>query len=186
MCTWGRNNRGQLGSQVLGYRASAAVVPGVTGVQKMTAGKEYMIASNTHPYGWGDNSAGQLGKGEGAPSFYSSPIGVGGQWANFRHAEAGATHTVTGHAGAFGPFPPYLGHLSTAGSNGHGQLARTAPDPSRTFDRLHRIGRLVAAGADFTIVVQDTNVRAVGKNSEGQLGDGTQVGTTLLTNVCLP
>lgn len=186
VCTWGRNNRGQLGSPGPGYRASAAVVQGVSGVSKVTAGKEYVIASNSHPWGWGDNSAGQLGKGDGAPSWYASPVAAGNLWANFRHADAGATHTVAGQAGSFGPFPPYLGHLLTAGSNGYGQLARTAPSPSRTFVKIGRIGRLVAAGGDFTIVVEGTNVRAIGKNNEGQLGDGTQLGTTLLTNVCLP
>lgn len=186
VCAWGSNSRGQLGSAGPSYRASAAVVQGISGVLKVTAGKEYVIASTSHPWGWGDNSAGQLGKGDGAPSYYTSPVGVGNLWTYFRHADAGATHTVAGQGRGFSPQPPYLGFLSTTGSNGHGQLARTAPNPSRTFGALGRVGRLVAAGADFTIVVEGTNVRAAGKNSEGQLGDGTQIGATLLTNVCLP
>jgi len=186
VCTWGRNNRGQLGGPGPAYRASAAVVQGVSGVSKVTAGREYVIASNSHPWGWGDNSAGQLGKGDGAASWYASPVSVGSVWTYFRHADAGASHTIAGQGRRFSPQPPGLGLLSTTGSNGHGQLARVASNPSRTFGKLERIGRLVAAGGDFTIVVDGTNVRAAGKNNEGQLGDGTQIGTTLLTNVCLP
>ncbi|MFZ6181195.1 RCC1 domain-containing protein [Nannocystis pusilla] len=187
VCAWGRNNRGQLGNASPSYRTSAAVVQGVSGISKVTAGKEYVIASNSHPWGWGDNSAGQLGTGDGAPSWYTSPVGVGTVWTYFRHADAGATHTIAGQGSGFSPQPPYLGLLRTTGSNGHGQLARTAPDPSRTFGALSRIGRQISAGADFTIIIEADNVvRAAGKNNEGQLGDGTQTSATLLTNVCLP
>lgn len=187
VCTWGSNSRGQLGVAGPWYRATPAVVPGISGVSKLTAGKEYVIASNSHPWGWGDNSAGQLGTGDGAPSWYASPVAVGTTWTYFRHADAGATHTIAGQGSGFSPQPPYLGLLRTAGSNSHGQLARTAANPSRTFGPLQRIGRQISAGADFTIIVEaDTVVRAAGKNSEGQLGDGTQTSTTLLTNVCLP
>ena len=187
VCAWGRNNRGQLGSPGPSYRASAAVVQGVSGVSKVTAGKEYVIAANSHPWGWGDNSAGQLGTGDGAPSSYTSPVGVGTVWTYFRHADAGATHTIAGQGSGFSPQPPFLGLLRTVGSNAQGQLARTAPDPSRTFGALNRIGRQIAAGGDFTLIVESDNiVRAAGKNNEGQLGDGTQTSTTLLTHVCLP
>ncbi|MBZ5710793.1 RCC1 domain-containing protein [Nannocystis pusilla] len=186
VCAWGRNNRGQLGSASPSYRATAAVVQGISGAFKVTAGKEYVIASAPGPTGWGDNSAGQLGKGDGAPSWYASPVSVGSGGFNFRHADTGSSHTLLGYGGGFSPQPPGLGFLSSAGSNGYGQLARTAPNPSRTFGSLQRIGSATAAGADFTLLIEGKTVKAAGKNTEGQLGDGTQVSTTLFTNVCLP
>jgi alpha-tubulin suppressor-like RCC1 family protein len=187
VCTWGSNSRGQLGVAGPLYRATPAVVPGLSGVSQVSAGREYVVTKGYPPMGWGDNSAGQLGKGDGAPLFYTFPISIASDL-NHRHAEAGATHTVMGYGGGFSPQPPDpLGYISTAGSNGHGELAREAPHPSRTFASIGRRGRLVSAGGDFTILVaSDKVVRAAGKNNEGQLGDGTQTSTTLLTNVCLP
>lgn len=187
VCTWGSNSRGQLGTPGALYRTTPAAVPGTWATKKVAAGREYVVTTNWPPLGWGDNSAGQLGKGDGAPSLYTSPISVASDM-NHRHAEPGATHTVMGYGGGFGPQPPEpLGFISTAGSNSHGQLARQALDPSRSFVRIGQRGRLVAAGGDFTILVASDNVvRATGKNTEGQLGDGTLTSTSVLTNVCLP
>lgn len=92
---------------------------------------------------------------------------VGTTWTGFRHADAGATHTIAGQNWGFSPPMPYLGRLWTAGSNSHGQLARTAPNPSRTFGGLGRISQQISAGADFTVIIEADNVvRAAGRNDE--------------------
>lgn len=118
-------------------------------------------------YCWGDNEDGQLGNATSSEpgSFTPSPVGGG---LRFAQVEAGSAHTC-------GATTDHVGHcwgLGSLGRLGHGSNPGSRESPTA-----------VAGGHAFTRVVPGSNhscgitaggaVWCWGRNSAGQLGDGT-------------
>ncbi|MFI6152958.1 RCC1 domain-containing protein [Kitasatospora sp. NPDC051170] len=62
---WGQNTSGQVGDGTTDYRITPVPVPGVTGVQLVTGGREHTVAllGNNTVQSWGANGSGQLANG---------------------------------------------------------------------------------------------------------------------------
>ncbi|WP_031065920.1 RCC1 domain-containing protein [Streptomyces sp. NRRL WC-3742] len=62
---WGQNTSGQIGDGTTDYRITPVPVPGVTGVQLVTGGREHTVAllGNNTVQSWGANGSGQLANG---------------------------------------------------------------------------------------------------------------------------
>jgi len=67
---WGNNNAGQLGDGSTASRSTPEQVTGLTGVVQVAAGLDHTLAitgANHAVWGWGDNSAGEVGDGSKTP-----------------------------------------------------------------------------------------------------------------------
>jgi alpha-tubulin suppressor-like RCC1 family protein len=126
-------------------------------------------------YCWGDNDFGRLGDGTTTDRFTPRP--VSGE-ATFTSLTAGITHTcgitVAGEARCWGNNG--IGQLGNpaAGTESHVPLAVAAPNggPPLTFV-------LLTAGGQHTCgLTSDGGAWCWGRNSEGQLGDGSQQSQT--------
>jgi RHS repeat-associated protein len=166
---WGYGKSGQLGRGTIGSSATAAKVPGLTGVIQVAAGGDnsYALKSDGTVWAWGDNSYGQIGNSR-AGKTQSSPIQVTGL-SNVTAIGAGgvmafavtADGTVwgwgddnTGQLGDGAACGKICGHPVRVGSIGNGVIA--------TGGYVHGLA-----------AVKDGTVRAWGSNTGGQLGDGT-------------
>ena len=181
--SWGGNVFGELGTGNTTPRTSAGVVPGLTDVTDVHAGREHVVAlrANGTLVTWGSNQMGQLGIGVNGGN-RTSPVAV--------TTLSDATMVSTGHYHSLALLAD--GSVWTWGYNFAGQLgdgtttSRNRPvkvSGTRTY-------QYVAAGRDMSYAVAtDGTVWAWGLNGDGQLGDGTtttrttpvRVGT--LTNV---
>ncbi len=167
---WGDNSYGQLGDGTVGTNRLAPVA--VSGGRTFTA----LVAGNRHTCGltsggtaycWGDNLFGQLGDGTTAQQL--APVAVSGG-RTFTALVAGFFHTCGLVSG---------GTAYCWGDNQFGQLGdgtsgsgtdRTAPvdvSGGRTYTAL------VAGGQHTCGLVSGGTAYCWGRNSEGQLGDGT-------------
>jgi alpha-tubulin suppressor-like RCC1 family protein len=74
---WGNNNAGQLGDGSTASRSTPEQVPGLTGVVQVATGLDHTLAI-TGPdhavWGWGDNSAGEVG--DGSKTTRSRPVAL--------------------------------------------------------------------------------------------------------------
>ncbi len=163
---WGNNFYGQLGNATnVGIDAAnptPAQVPGT--YTRLAAGLGYSLAlqASGNLYAWGDNAAGQLGTGSGAPG--ATPAQVPGTYVQLA---AGTSHGLALRAD---------GALWAWGRNTSGQLgggsASPAALPAPTGTALPT--RSTALGSSFGLAVRaDGTLWAWGRNVEGQLGLGT-------------
>jgi len=177
--TWGSNNHGQLGDgSIIASNIPRQVTSlNLVGITAVAAGSAHSVAVRYDGtvWAWGSNSNGQLGNNTIVDS--TTPIqvlGVGGTgfMGVAKGIAAGHDHTVV-HA---------LDNTVWAwGSNGNGQLGNNTTTDSHTPIQVTAAGGVVAiaAGDYHTAVLRkevvDFKVWCWGKNSEGQLGDGTIV-----------
>ena len=184
--TWGRNDFGQLGDGLsCGINCTTPVlVSGLAGVVAITSGQRHSIAlkDDGTVWAWGFNSNGQLGNGATTDS--TIPIQVKGPGGSGSLSDVIAIksgkwdHTIALKSD---------GTVWTWGYNSDGQLGdgtqtdRNAPiqvcsiGASAPCDpNFLSSGKAFAAGGRHTIALKnDGTVRTWGKNSNGQLGDGT-------------
>jgi alpha-tubulin suppressor-like RCC1 family protein len=83
---WGRNQAGQLGDGTLSQKLVPTPVPGLSGVQSISAGVDHTFAVRTDAgerelVCWGNNSQGELGTGTLSSS--ASPVEVAGSSCEF-------------------------------------------------------------------------------------------------------
>ena len=181
----GKNSDGRLGDGTTIDRSNPVQVVDsggspVTGVVGISAGDlhtKYLKSDGTL-WGTGNNSDGQLG--DGTTTNRTNPVQVvdsgGAPITGVSMVSAGGSHTV------------YLkadGTVMTVGANGSGQLGDgTTTDRSNPVQVVHSAStpipfpqisiKATAAGYYHTVNLKsDGTVWAVGKNSSGQLGDGT-------------
>ncbi|MER7771530.1 hypothetical protein [Kitasatospora sp. NPDC096140] len=71
---WGQNTSGQIGDGTTDYRITPVPVPGLSGIQLVTGGREHTVAllGDNTVRSWGNNGSGQLGNGTTTDS--STPV----------------------------------------------------------------------------------------------------------------
>jgi alpha-tubulin suppressor-like RCC1 family protein len=160
----------QWGDPGTGTTYSAPTVVGsLAGVAQVSAGERFACARKTDGtiWCWGWNSSGQLGPNAtaGMDQRYATPVQV--------PLSGSAIDVQAG--GAFACAILAGGALYCWGENMAGQLGvstpNTSPTPIRTFGGVSA----VSLGAQHTCIIGNWygEVRCVGANSSGQLGDGT-------------
>nr|WP_246525805.1 hypothetical protein [Geomobilimonas luticola] len=171
--SWGYNWAGQLGDGTSGNGTSKSTplsVPGMdSGVVGIAAGQHHSLAvkADGSVWAWGLNNFGQLG--DGTTNASSIPIKVVDAGSGVVRVVAGVSSSFAikadGSVLAWGY--DYYGQLGDAGS----YVNRMTPIAATAFGS----GIIsLAAGQDHTLVVKsDGSVWSVGRNSFGQLGDGT-------------
>ncbi len=174
---WGDDSSGQLGDfygAVLSRTAPVNVGGGAANLAAITAGASHSCAltSSGGVKCWGDNSRGQLGDGNTAPGLLLVDV-VGLSGVTSLSANASGYHTCAITTG---------GALKCWGRNDFGQLGdQSTTDrntPVSAFLNGSTAVAVSAGGAHTCIITPAGGVRCWGRNSEGQLGDGTLVSKT--------
>lgn len=176
---WGRNNASQLGDGTTINRPTPVAVTGLaSGVAAIAAGFAHTCARTTAGgiQCWGANSNGQLG--DGTATATTTPVAVVGL--------TGITEVVAG--GAHSCARTMSGGVKCWGSNVDGQLGdgSTILAQSTPVDVTGLTGGVMAlaAGRNHTCALTGVGgVRCWGRNSDGQLGDGTTTARATPVNV---
>jgi alpha-tubulin suppressor-like RCC1 family protein len=168
---WGNNFYGQLGTATnTGANTANATPTQVPGTYTRLAaglGHSQALQATGSLYAWGDNAAGQLGAGSGAPS--PTPTLVPGTYVQLA---AGASHGLALQAN---------GSLWAWGQNTSGQLGGGSASPAATSAATGTAlpTRSTALGASHSLAVRaDGTLWAWGDNTGGQLGIGNATSRT--------
>ncbi len=165
---WGSNSDGQLGDGTGTDRPAPVAVPGLSGATQIAAGREHTcaIVAGGQVRCWGQNTDGQLGNNTSGPD-QLLPVSVTGL-SGASQLAAGDFHTCAIISG---------GQIRCWGSDSSGQLGNG--DPANSSVVPVAVSGLsgatgIAAGADHTCaVVSGGQGRCWGRNSSGQLGNGS-------------
>ena len=171
---WGDNRDGQLGNGIPGNALVPADVPGLPGgVAAIAAGASHTCALTTAGAVkcWGANTDGQLGDGTSVDA--AVPVDVAAL-SGVQAISAGAFHTCA---------LTTLGAVKCWGDNGSGQLGNgttvSAPLPVDVGTLAGGV-QAIALGRSHTCALTTAGaVRCWGRNSDGQLGDGTAANALL-------
>ena len=176
---WGSNSYGQLGDGTTTDRPIPVSVTGLgSGVIAVAAGGYHTCALTTGGgvKCWGSNGSGQLG--DGTTTRRSVPVDVSGLGSGVVAAAAGESHTCALTAS---------GGVKCWGNNGSGQLGtarRQQPSHPGGRERAGERREHVAAGGSHTCAVTaGGGVKCWGRNSYGQLGDGTTTSRSVPVDV---
>ena len=166
---WGSNAAGQLGDGTTTQRLTPVDVSGLTsGVSLITTGWWHTCALLTSGgiKCWGINAVGQLG--DGTTTNRLTPVDVSGLTSGVSAILAGAYHTCA---------VTTSGGIKCWGSNVYGQLGDGTTTRRLTPVNVTGLSdglSAVVAGGEHTCALTTTNaVKCWGKNSYGQLGDGS-------------
>ncbi len=178
---WGGNASGQVGDGSFTQRLSPVAVSGLAGVTNLAAGAYHSLAvtADGRLLAWGYSSYGQLGLDPGVQPPFNVPIEV-----------TALTHVVAVAAGTYHSVALTAdGGVWTWGYNGYGQLGdgtttlRSAPVRITALDGVPIVA--VAAGEFHTLALTaGGEVYAWGRNSDGEIGDGST--TTRLVPTLVP
>lgn len=184
---WGDNARGQLGDGSREDRTSPVLVSNLRDVIATVAAGRFhtcALAIDGDLYCWGANNRGQLGAG--ALESSRTPLRVTGVPGDATALTAGLDHTCA----LFKTKIPYCW-----GSNRARQLGQDAPGVA-SVPHLLQLAALsngvaplngipaIAGGRYHTcLITPSRGVQCWGRNSDGQLGDGTQLPRTRPVNI---
>ncbi|WP_348620451.1 fibronectin type III domain-containing protein [Paenibacillus polymyxa] len=165
---WGKSTKGQLGLGNTSDAYGPTLIPTLSNINSVVAGKEFSLAldQNGEVWSWGDNATGQLGM-----STYANrtvPVKIPGL-KNVVEIAAGNEHSMALKSD---------GSVWVWGSNVSGQLGLPAeldetPTPLKN-DNLILIKKIAANGDNSLALRDDDKLFSWGSNGFGQLGDGTQ------------
>lgn len=184
--TWGRNDGGALGDGTTSDRSKPVKVlqpksvPSDFRFTQISMGYQHSVAlgSDGNAYAWGNNGNGELGIGYNWGN-KTTPVKVlppAGAPADFRYTQIGAGYGYTAALGSDGNAYAWgsgdCGHL---GTDDHGSRSRAGKvkTPAGTNPDF-RFTRITVAEHSVFALGSDGNAYAWGKNSDGQLGDGTE------------
>ncbi|HSA55675.1 MAG TPA: protein kinase [Gemmatimonadaceae bacterium] len=164
---WGANADGQLGSSGRQSRSSPALVPLHERAEVLAVGSNHScaITRTGSAFCWGRNDDGQLGDGSTADRTTPVPVRLDGPVVSIA---AGAGHTcavsTTGTAHCWG--------RNTYGQLGAGvdRSSQASPSPVSGGSQFMSV---VAGSAHSCALGRDGSVWCWGRNSNGQVGDGT-------------
>ncbi|OEJ23330.1 hypothetical protein AR457_01040 [Streptomyces agglomeratus] len=174
---WGRNDSGQLGDGTFSTKDTGSgkpvAVQGLDKVKAISAGCNFSVALSQDGtvWTWGSNDNGQLGIG-------------GTTNRNTPQQVPGLDEVVALAPGAFHAAVLTAGHtVKTWGDNSVGQLGNDSSitvDSSTPVDVKHLEGveKLFGGAYSDYALLSNGSVKGWGRNSEAQLGDGTQVNRT--------
>lgn len=166
--TWGNNSNGQLGNGTTLNSSVPVQVTSLSNVIDVTAGNKFTVVlkSDGTVWAWGINSSGQLGNGTTTDS--PIPVQVTGLSTAATAVSAGFDHVLSLQSDT---------SVWAWGSNSNGQLGNGTTTDSALPVQVAGLSSMIAiaAGDDFSLALLNTDltVRAWGKNSNGQLGNGT-------------
>jgi alpha-tubulin suppressor-like RCC1 family protein len=178
---WGRNSSGEVGVGTTDPVLSPTLVTGGLIFQQVAIGDNFTCgqANSGTTYCWGANDVGQLGTG--VPGNSSVPVPVAGD-PQFRViAAAGRTAcgaTVTGELLCWGN--------GVEGELGNGQFGVIAATPTAVAGARQFFDVAVganAAGQATVCASTDTGAYCWGKNSDGEVGDGSKMPRNVPTAV---
>jgi alpha-tubulin suppressor-like RCC1 family protein/PKD repeat protein len=174
---WGKNNWGQLGDgSFLLHRQPMPVKNEdgsyFQGVLAISASANFVLAITNEGdvWAWGDNSKGQLGISTKKTSF-TYPVRI--------NINVPCKSIAAGHQHALAL--THDGHVLSWGANDYGQLGNGSQTSSYTpvmviledETPLSDVQSIAAGDEHSMAILSDGRVMTWGKNSEGQLGDGT-------------
>mgnify|MGYP001035708857 CR=1 FL=1 len=165
---WGDNGEGQLGDGTWMSRQTPVNVVRLSGVTAIAAGRWHTCAltASGGVKCWGRNSEGQLG--DGTRTSRTIPVDVSGLTSRVIAIAAGETHTcaLTASSG-----------VKCWGANGSGQLGDSTETgkaiPVDVVGLTSGVRAIAAGGVHTCAVTESGGVKCWGRNSEGQLGNGT-------------
>ncbi len=176
---WGYNSSGQLGDGTTIDRFTPVDVTGLTsGVAAVSSGASHTCAVTTSGglKCWGRNSGGQLG--DGTITGRSTPVDVVGLTSGVAAVSAGGNHTCA---------VTMVGGLKCWGQNSSSELGDSTIEDRSTPVEVVGLTSGVAAvssGASHTCAVTTSGgLKCWGRNSGGQLGDGTITGRSTPVDV---
>ena len=176
--TWGCNICGQLGNQSIAPRSSPGTVSGGGNTWcQISAGNNHTAAIKTDgaAWTWGANNCGQLGDNTAVDR--SSPVALTGVNTCWHQISAGGAHTAAIKFDGISTWTAWTwgwnlcGQLgnSTAGSSTNRSSPVQPAGGGTTWCQIH-------AGNQHTAAIKtDCTAWTWGRNSSGQLGDGTTV-----------
>jgi alpha-tubulin suppressor-like RCC1 family protein len=169
---WGRNLSGEAGVGTTDPVPTPALVTGGLAFQQVAVGDDFTcgLANSGVTYCWGANDVGQLGTG--TPGNSSAPVQVAGD--HQFHIVAAGGRTACGIA---------MGQLLCWGNGadgelGNGQFGVTAGTPTAVIGAFQFYDVAIGANAAGQATVCASTMEAEycwGKNSDGEIGDGTKV-----------
>jgi alpha-tubulin suppressor-like RCC1 family protein len=176
---WGRNLSGEVGVGTTEPAPTPALVSGGLGFQQVVIGDDFTCGQASVTYCWGANDLGQLGTGVAGNS--SVPMPVAGDQ-QFR-VLAAAGRTACGVTGT--------GDLLCWGNGADGELGNgqfdvvaTTPTPVDSGVRFLSVAIGANAAGQATVCATSlTEVYCWGKNTDGEIGDGTKQRKSLPTAV---
>ncbi|MFH1231345.1 MAG: hypothetical protein V1709_07610 [Planctomycetota bacterium] len=178
----GSNNLGQIGDGTLTDRNPPVKIGNANNWTAVAVGEGHTLALSTTGtattlWAWGNNYSGQLGDGTGVDRKVPTKIGTSTNWVAIA---AGSYHSVAlksdGTLWAWGN--------NTSGELGDGTYTvRASPTKIGTGTNWTKI----AGGDSHTLAISTTGTASTlwawGRNTDGQLGDGTTVGKIVPTKI---
>jgi alpha-tubulin suppressor-like RCC1 family protein len=168
---WGDNSNGQIGDGTTADRRSPVAVSGLAGVRALAAGEARRCAALTRAGGvkcWGSNYLGELGNETTIRQL--TPSAVSG-------LDSGVAAIAAGGE-AHGCALTTAGEVKCWGYNGYGQLGdgttANRHSPVDVSGLPGGVQAIAAGGYGHTCALTSAGeVKCWGRNSSGQLGDGT-------------
>ena len=173
---WGGNWKGKLGNGTLDDSSTPVDVVGLSsGVQTIVAGGQHTCALLVSGgiKCWGDNTWGELGYGTGGGTEYeTTPVNVSGLSSGVQAITVGGMHTCA---------LLDSGGVKCWGGNEYGQLGDgttsetydPTPTPVDVFGLSSDMQAIAAGGYHTCALLISGGVKCWGRNSSGQLGDGS-------------